>query len=135
MVELDREKDGDSPEFTAISSLVLEKVIPRLLGHYSRTAALSNFASHMVTPRTRIPLLTATLTSLSSSIAGSLYAHNEYDNGNWRAARHRLSRNYKRNFPPSEPSMSVYHDNPLIHPLPNHLRHCRRILRKKTDIG
>ena len=35
-------------------------------------------------------------------------AHNEYEIGNWRAPRHRLSnksyiRNYKRNFPVSEP--------------------------------
>lgn len=43
--------------------------------------------------------------------AGSFYAHNEYEIGNWRAPRHRLSRdvyveNYKRNFPESEPSTS-----------------------------
>ena len=35
-------------------------------------------------------------------------AHNEYEIGNWRAPRHRLSnqsyiQNYKRNFPVSEP--------------------------------
>jgi protein-ribulosamine 3-kinase len=38
----------------------------------------------------------------------SFYGHNEYDTGNWRAPRHRLSnrayiRNYKRNFLVSEP--------------------------------
>jgi protein-ribulosamine 3-kinase len=38
----------------------------------------------------------------------SFYGHNEYDTRNWRAIRHRLSnnvyiRNYKRNFPVSEP--------------------------------
>ncbi|KAI4107874.1 MAG: hypothetical protein LQ339_002484 [Xanthoria mediterranea] len=38
----------------------------------------------------------------------SFYGHNEYDTGNWRAPRHRLSnkayiRSYKRNFPVSEP--------------------------------
>jgi hypothetical protein len=40
--------------------------------------------------------------------AGSFYGHNEYDIGNWRAPRHRLSskvyvRNYKRHFAVSEP--------------------------------
>ncbi|CAN9187306.1 unnamed protein product, partial [Alternaria alternata] len=39
----------------------------------------------------------------------SFYGHNEYDTGNWRAPRHRLSskayiRNYKRTFPVSEPA-------------------------------
>ncbi|KAF2746733.1 hypothetical protein M011DRAFT_468429 [Sporormia fimetaria CBS 119925] len=38
----------------------------------------------------------------------SFYGHNEYDTGNWRAPRHRLSnkayiKNYKRHFPVSEP--------------------------------
>ena len=40
--------------------------------------------------------------------ANNFEAHNEYEIGNWRALRHRLSnrtyiRNYKRNFPVSEP--------------------------------
>jgi fructosamine-3-kinase len=38
----------------------------------------------------------------------SFYGHNEYDTGNWRAPRHRVSREayilaYKREFPVSEP--------------------------------
>ncbi|KAK4169568.1 hypothetical protein QBC43DRAFT_354843 [Cladorrhinum sp. PSN259] len=38
----------------------------------------------------------------------SFYGHNEYDTGNWRAPRHKLSqeayiRSYKEHFPPSEP--------------------------------
>jgi hypothetical protein len=38
----------------------------------------------------------------------SFYGHNEYDTGNWRAPRHRVSReayilSYKREFPVSEP--------------------------------
>lgn len=42
---------------------------------------------------------------------GAFYAHNEYETGNWRAARHRLSvrvytQNYKRNFPVSKPGTS-----------------------------
>ncbi len=42
--------------------------------------------------------------------ACSFYGHNEYDTGNWRAPRHRLSnkayiRYYKRNFPVAEPGM------------------------------
>ena len=38
--------------------------------------------------------------------ASSFYSHNEYDVGNWRASRHRLSSKvymYKRNFAVSEP--------------------------------
>jgi fructosamine-3-kinase len=39
----------------------------------------------------------------------SFYGHNEYDTGNWRAPRHRLSdkayiRNYTKVFPASEPA-------------------------------
>ena len=39
----------------------------------------------------------------------SFYGHNEYDTGNWRAPRHRLShkdyiKNYKLRFAPSEPA-------------------------------
>ena len=40
--------------------------------------------------------------------ACSFYGHNEYDTGNWRAPRHRLSdkayvKEYKKRFPVSEP--------------------------------
>ena len=40
--------------------------------------------------------------------AGSFYGHNEYDTGNWRAPRHKLSneayiKEYKKRFPVSEP--------------------------------
>lgn len=39
----------------------------------------------------------------------SFYGHNEYDTGNWRAPRHRLSDKayilcYKRHYAPSEPA-------------------------------
>jgi protein-ribulosamine 3-kinase len=38
----------------------------------------------------------------------AMYAHNEYETGNWRAARHRLSvkvytQTYRRHFPVSKP--------------------------------
>ena len=41
-------------------------------------------------------------------VVDDIAAHNEYEIGNWRASRHRLShetyvQNYKRNFPVSEP--------------------------------
>jgi hypothetical protein len=43
----------------------------------------------------------------------SFYGHNEYDIGNWRAPRHKLSnkayiRNYKQNFPVSEPGQYLH---------------------------
>ena len=45
--------------------------------------------------------------------AGSMYKYNEYELGNWRAPRHRLSnksyaRNYERNFPVSKNPVSEY---------------------------
>ena len=50
--------------------------------------------------------------------ASSFYGHNEYEIGNWRALRRRLSdkvyiRNYKRRIPVSEPSEKflLFHEN------------------------
>jgi protein-ribulosamine 3-kinase len=108
MLKLDNEKHGDWPELTMVSNLTLEKVIPRLLrplqsdGRSIKPCLVhgdlwdENTATDMVTGEPFV------------FDAGSFYAHNEYEIGNWRAARHRLSnrvyvRNYKRNFPMSEP--------------------------------
>jgi protein-ribulosamine 3-kinase len=110
MLNLDREKHGDWPEFSRISDLVLNKVLPRLLDPLQSDGRVikpclvhgdlwdENTATDMDTGEPFI------------FDAGSFYAHNEYELGNWRAARHRLSdriyvRNYKRHFPVSEPRM------------------------------
>lgn len=108
MVDQDQAKHGEWAELNIVSSLVLEKVIPRLLcplqsnGRSIKPCLLhgdlwdENSATDMDTGEPFV------------FDAGSFYGHNEYEIGNWRAPRHRLSnrvyvRNYKRNFPASEP--------------------------------
>lgn len=108
MIKMDYDKHGDWPEFYKICDLILEKVIPRLLAPLQAEGRAikpclvhgdlwdENTATDMDTGEPFI------------FDAGSFYAHNEYELGNWRSARHRLSdkmyvRNYKRNFPVSEP--------------------------------
>lgn len=108
MVYLDLEKNGPWPEFEMVCDLTLKRVIPRLLeplqsnGRSIKPCLVhgdlwdENTATDMNTGEPFI------------FDAGSMYAHNEYEIGNWRAPRHRLSnksyvRNYKRNFPVSEP--------------------------------
>lgn len=112
MVRMDREKHGEWPEFSRICDLVLNIVVPRLLeplqsdGRSIKPCLVhgdlwdENTATDMDTGQPFI------------FDAGSFYGHNEYEIGNWRAARHRLSdkvyvRNYQRNFPASEPSEST----------------------------
>lgn len=111
MFKLDTEKNGYWPEFGRVSILVLDKVIPRLLeplqsdGRSIKPCLVHGdlWDENAATDgKTGEPFVFD---------AGSFYAHNEYEIGNWRAARHRLSRkayveSYKRNFPESEPSES-----------------------------
>ena len=111
-ITMDEEKHGVWPEFQHVCRLTLEKVIPRLLrplqsGGRSIKPCLvhgdlwdENTATDMNTGE---PFVFDT---------GSMYAHNEYELGNWRAARHRLSKesyvsSYKRHFPVSEPGEQV----------------------------
>ena len=110
-IKLDEEKNGVWPDFRHVCRLVLKKVIPRLLrplqteGRNIKPCLVhgdlwdENAATDMHTDEPFV------------FNAGSMYAHNEYELGNWRAPRHRLSdkryvENYKRNFPVSEPSKS-----------------------------
>jgi fructosamine-3-kinase len=109
MIKLDEEKHGEWPEFKIVCQLVLDKVVPRLLEPLQSGG------------RSIKPCLvhgdlwdenTATDDANGEPFvfdAGSFYAHNEYEIGNWRAVRHRLSvapykENYKRVFEASEPS-------------------------------
>ena len=108
MFAIDLEKHGKWPEFEYLCHLTLTKVIPRLLGPLQSEGRNikpcllhgdcwdENTATDMETGQPFV------------FDAGSFYGHNEYETGNWRAPRHRLSsrlymRNYKRNFPVSEP--------------------------------
>lgn len=98
------------PAFDAIAALVLARVVPRLLRPLQENGRVIK------------PCLvhgdcwdgnTATDARTGQAFvfdACSFYAHNEYDVGNWRAPRHKLSgeayvQSYKKYFPPSEPSM------------------------------
>ncbi|PGH02301.1 hypothetical protein GX51_04742 [Blastomyces parvus] len=108
MFAVDLETNGTWPEFERLCDLTLSKVIPRLLdplqsdGRNIKPCLVhgdcwdENTATDMETGEPFI------------FDAGSFYGHNEYDIGNWRAPRHRLSkeayiRHYKDNFPPAEP--------------------------------
>ncbi len=109
MIKLDEEKNGEWPEFKTVCQLILDKVIPRLLEPLQASGRRSikpclvhgdlwdeNTATDGVTGDAFI------------FDAGSFYAHNEYEIGNWRAVRHRLSgaaytSNYLKRFKPSQP--------------------------------
>ena len=96
------------PEFDIVCKLTLEIVVPRLLlplqsdGRVLKPCLIhgdcwdGNTAMDMRTGEAFV------------FDVCSFYGHNEYDIGNWRAPRHRLSskvyvRNYKRHYPVSEP--------------------------------
>ncbi|KAH8586371.1 hypothetical protein B0O99DRAFT_748375 [Bisporella sp. PMI_857] len=104
----DLHNHGPWPEFEQLVDLTLNKIIPKLLdplqseGRSTKPCLLhgdcwdENTATDMKTGEQFI------------FDAGPFYGHNEYDVGNGRAPRHRLStvedmRNYQSNFPPSEP--------------------------------
>ena len=116
MIKLDKEENGEWPEFKIICQLILDKVIPRLLQPLQS-------GGRSIKPCLVHGDLWDENTSTDAATgepfvfdAGSFCAHNEYEIGNWRAARHRLSdadkpdkpykENYKRAFKPSEPSKS-----------------------------
>ncbi|KAJ8131555.1 hypothetical protein O1611_g2072 [Lasiodiplodia mahajangana] len=121
MIRLDEEKHGEWPDFQKVCKLTLEIVIPRLLRPLQSEG------------RSIKPCLlhgdlwdenTATDTGTGEPFifdAGSFYGHNEYEIGNWRSARHRLSgeiyvENYKLNFPVSEPE-DEWDDRNLLYSL------------------
>ena len=108
MVKRDLDANGPWPEFEIVCNLTLEKVVPRLLeplqsdGRSIKPCLIhgdlwdENTATD---PKTGEPFVFD---------ACSMYSHNEYEIGDWRAPRHRLSHedyvaNYKLNFPASEP--------------------------------
>ncbi|KAI0097687.1 Fructosamine kinase-domain-containing protein [Nemania sp. FL0031] len=121
MIRLDEEKHGAWPDFQKVCKLTLEVIIPRLLrplqseGRTIKPCLLhgdlwdENTATD---PGTGQPFIFD---------AGSFYGHNEYEIGNWRSARHRLSgrayvKNYKQNFTVSEPK-DEWDDRNLLYSL------------------
>lgn len=109
MVKRDEEVNGCWPEFSVLCDITLGYVLPRLLealqsdGRSIKPCLVhgdlwdENTATDV---RTGEPFIFD---------PGSMYAHNEYETGNWRTVRHRLSSEtyvsrYKSLFEPSEPS-------------------------------
>ena len=96
------------PEFDVVCRLVLEKVVPRLLlPLQTEGRTLKPCLVHGDCWDGNTAMDAKTGEAFIFDVC-SFYGHNEYDTGNWRAPRHRLSnkayiRNYKRNFPVSEP--------------------------------
>ena len=96
------------PEFDVVCDLTLQKVVPRLLlPLQAEGRILKPCLLHGDCWDGNTAIEAKTGEALVFDVC-SFYGHNEYDTGNWRAPRHRLSskayiRNYKRNFPVSEP--------------------------------
>ncbi|KAL8880337.1 MAG: hypothetical protein Q9198_002232 [Flavoplaca austrocitrina] len=106
------------PEFDVVCRLTLEKVVPRLLlPLQSEGRVLKPCLIHGNCWDGNTAMDIRTGEAFVFDVC-SFYGHNEYDTGNWRAPRHRLSnkayiRNYKKAFPVSEPgtpAILVYDD-------------------------
>lgn len=98
----------DWPHFDVVASLTLERVVPRLLlplQAHGRVLKPSLVHGNVWDGNTAMDARTGEAFVFDVC---SFYGHNEYDIGNWRAQRHRLSdkaytRSYKRCYPVSEP--------------------------------
>jgi protein-ribulosamine 3-kinase len=96
------------PEFVVVCKLTLRKVVPRLLlplQAEGRVLKPSLIHGDCWDGNTAVDAKTGHAFIFD---ACSFYGHNEYDTGNWRAPRHRLSNEayihlYKQRFPVSEP--------------------------------
>lgn len=99
-------------EFDVVSRLVLEKVVPRLLlPLQSDGRVLKPSLVHGDCWDGNTAMDGTTWEAFIFDVC-SFYGHNEYDTGNWRAPRHRLSDKayiecYKARFEPSEPGMQL----------------------------
>ena len=100
-------------EFDTVCKLTLEKVVPRLLlplQSEGRTLKPCLIHGDCWDGNTAMDMHTGEAFIFDVC---SFYGHNEYDTGNWRAPRHRLSnkayiKNYKMNYPVSEPGKSLF---------------------------
>lgn len=103
----------DWPEFDVVCRLTLDKVVPRLLLPLQADGrVLKPCLVHGDCWDGNTAMDAKTGDAFVFDVC-SFYGHNEYDTGNWRAPRHRLSnkayiRNYKKNFPVSEPGGSTF---------------------------
>ena len=107
-MDLDSEKHGPWPEFTALRTLLFDYVIPRLLDPLQsegRTLKPSLIHGDIWDENCATDTKTGEPFAFD---AGSIYAHNELEIGYWRPPRHRLSsksyiEGYKEKFLPSAP--------------------------------
>lgn len=113
MMELDIKKHGHLAEFEFLSKLVLDICIPKLLRPLqSEGRSIKPCLVHLNIwdQNTATDIETGEPFIFDGS---AFYAHNEYELGNWRSPRHRLSgkayiRNYKNHFPASQPGTSKH---------------------------
>ncbi|KAK4170983.1 Fructosamine kinase-domain-containing protein [Triangularia setosa] len=104
--------------FQKTGNLILDKVIPRLLGPLEGKIKPCLIHGDLWDENTATDAVTGESFVFDPM---AFYAHNEYEIGNWRAARHRLSRKeyvdeYKRYFPPDEP-VEEWDDRNLLYSL------------------
>ena len=105
MIKLDEEENGEWPEFRMICQLVLDKVVPGVLGPLqSGGRSIKSCLVHGDLWDENTPTDAATGEPFSFG-AGSFYAHNEYEIEDWRAARHRLNDAHK----PVKPTRRIIH--------------------------
>lgn len=106
--EMDKKKHPAWPDFEFCAQLVLDKCVPRLLGPLQsegREIKPCLVHGNIWDQNTATDMETGEPFVFDGS---AFYGHNEYELGNWRTPRHRLSsktyiRSYKRYFPASEP--------------------------------
>ncbi|KAK3299460.1 Fructosamine kinase-domain-containing protein [Chaetomium fimeti] len=121
MIKLDEETNGVWPEFKAVSQLLVDKVIPRLLEPLQsdgRSIKPCLVHGDLWDENTAMDAVTGKPFIFDPCC---FYAHNEYEMGNWRAARVRLSakeyiEGYKQSYPPSEPQ-EEWDDRNLLYSL------------------
>ena len=111
MFECDKDRMPPWSEFAAVGNLILEKCVPELLRPLQadgRNIKPCLVHGNIWDENTATDVETGEPFVFDGS---AMYAHNEYELGNWRTPRHRLSskayiRNYKKHFPASEPGES-----------------------------
>lgn len=124
MFDLDTERLPFWPEFRAVADLILDICIPTLLRPLQsegRSIKPCLVHGNIWDGNTATNVQTGEPFVFDGS---AMYAHNEYELGNWRTPRHRLSsrsyiRSYKRHFPASEPGKSLLGRADLTSPPPN----------------
>ncbi|KAK3376113.1 Fructosamine kinase-domain-containing protein [Lasiosphaeria ovina] len=115
---LDLDEPAWPPAWRRVAALVLDRVVPRLLGVLPADLKPCLVHGDLWDENTAVDAADGEPFVFDP---GSCYAHNEYEIGDWYAARHRLSKaeyveSYKRYFPPTEPK-EEWDDRNLLYSL------------------